>query len=154
VPHEDDARAAAALQERQPGPHVQHGLDVHAWVAVVEAQRSETLGRERFGQMRKDALGGPGVATASAPDPEHRPHSTRGALVQNSLDRAQSGVEHHPLAGVTLVGWAGVYAADGGRWGLSELAVVAQRSCNHRFLPPETHVPFRGHPHPGKDFST
>ena len=53
--------------------------------------------------MRKDALGGPGVATASA-RPEHRPHSTRGALVQNGLDRAQGGVEPHPLAGVALSG--------------------------------------------------
>jgi len=104
VAHEDDARAAAALQELEPGPHVQHGLDVHAWVAVVEAQRGETLSRERLGHMRKDALGGPGVATASAPDPEHRPHSTLGALVQNRLDRAQGGMEQHPLAGVALVG--------------------------------------------------
>src|SRR5262252_8971637 len=88
-----------ALQELEPGPHVQHGLDIHAWVAVVEAQRGETLSRERLGHMRKDALGGPGVATRSAPDPQHRPHSTLGALVQNRLDRAQGGMEQHPLAG-------------------------------------------------------
>jgi hypothetical protein len=36
-------------------------------VAVVETQRGETLGRERLGQMRKDALGGPGVAAARPP---------------------------------------------------------------------------------------
>ena len=87
--------------------------------------------------MSKDALSGPGVATASAPDPEHRPHSTRGALVQNGLDRAQGGVEHHPLAGVALVGWAGVNAEEGWSWGLSELTVLAHRSFNHRFLSPD-----------------
>src|SRR5262245_31396424 len=88
--------------------------------------------------MSKDALGGPGVAAASAPDPEHRPHSTFGALVQNGLDRAQGGVEHHPLAGVALVGWAGVHAEEGGRWGLSELTVLAHRSFSHSLLPLDT----------------
>src|SRR6266571_7678208 len=128
VSHEDDARTSSALQELQPGSHVQHGLDVHAWVAVVEAQRGETLGRELRGQLSKDALGGPGVAAASAPGPEHCPRSTLGALVQNGLNRSQGGVEHHPLAGVALVGWAGVNAKEGWRWGLSEVTVLAHRS--------------------------
>src|ERR671930_2198437 len=101
--------------------------------------------------MSKDALGGPGVAAASAPGPEHRPRSPCGALVQNGLDRAQGGVEHHPLAGVALVGWAGVHAENGWCWGLSEGTVLAHRSFNHRFLPPEAHMRFRGHTHPVKD---
>ena len=69
VPHEDDARAAAALQERQPGPHVQHGLDVHAWVAVVEAQRGETLLTPPVALWCRIALIGPRVVWSTTPWP-------------------------------------------------------------------------------------
>src|SRR5262249_39325819 len=75
VAHEAAARAAAALQDRPPGPYVQPGRDVHAGGAVVEAPRGQTLGRARLGQRRQDARGGPRVAAARAPDPPRPAHA-------------------------------------------------------------------------------